>query len=156
VFNNDGVDSNYSVSTPIDLLDVDTSGNQLLQVKVPADQVTTSFSSKSEGAINFSTGGQDLSFLGYNAAPNTLDPSNSDTPLARDATNPDPAGPFNRVAANLPGDGSWSFTDSNGYSGDNGRAAILNSALGVFYAAAEIPFERILEATAYRAREGTT
>jgi hypothetical protein len=42
---------------------------------------------------------------------------------------------LNRVAANLAGDGSWSFTDSNGYSGDNGRAAILNSALGVFYAA---------------------
>ena len=135
VFNNDTVDSSFAVSTPIDLLDVDRSGNQLLQIKVPTDQVTTSFSSKSEGAINFSTDGQDLSFLGYNAAPNTLDASNSNTPLAPDPTNPDTAGPFNRVAADLAGDGSWSFTDSNAFSGDNGRAVILNSALGTFYAA---------------------
>jgi hypothetical protein len=135
VFNNDSVDGSFAVSTPVDLLDVDPSGNQLLQVKVPADQVTTSFSSKSEGAINFSTNGQDLSFLGYNAAPNTLDASNSDTPLAPDPTNPDSAGPFNRVAANLAGDGSWSFTDSNAFSGDNGRAVLLNSDSGVFYAA---------------------
>jgi hypothetical protein len=135
VFNNDSVDGTFAVATPLDLLDVDTSGNQLLQVKVPSDQVTTSFSSKSEGAINFSTDGQDLSFLGYNAVPNTLDPSNSDTPLAPDPTNPDPAGPFNRVAADLSGDGAWSFTDSNAFSGDNGRAVVLNSALGDFYAA---------------------
>jgi hypothetical protein len=135
VFDNDSVDANFAVATPLDLVDVDPSGNQLLQVKVPSDQVTTSFSSKSEGAINFSTDGHDLSFLGYNAAPNTLDPSNSSTPLAPDATNPDTAGPFNRVAADLAGDGSWSFTDSNAFSGDNGRAVLLNSALGVFYAA---------------------
>jgi hypothetical protein len=135
VFNNDTVDGSFAVSTPLDLLDVDSLGNQLLQVKVPSDQVTTSFSSKSEGAINFSTSGHDLSFLGYNAEPNTLDASNSSTPLAPDPTNPDQAGPFNRVAADLAGDGSWSFTDSNAFSGDNGRAALLNNSLGVFYAA---------------------
>ena len=135
VFNNDSVDGSFAVSTPLDLIDVDSSGNQLLQVKVPSDQLTTSFSSKSEGAINFSTDGQDLSFLGYNAAPDTLDASNSSTPLAPDSTNPDQAGPFNRVAADLSSDGSWSFTDSNAFSGDNGRAAVLNNALGIFYAA---------------------
>jgi hypothetical protein len=135
VFNNDSVDGSFAVSTPLTLIDVDPFGNQLLQVKVPTDQATTSFSSKSEGAINFSTNGQDLSFLGYNAAPNTLDASNSDTPLAPDPTNPDQAGPFNRVAADLSSDGTWSFTDSNAFSGDNGRAAILNNNLGVFYAA---------------------
>jgi hypothetical protein len=135
VFNNASVDGSFAVSTPVDLLDVDSSGNQLLQVKVPTDQVTTSFSSKSELAINFSTNGQDLSFLGYNAAPNTLDASNSDTPLAPDSTNPDKAGPFNRVAANLGSSGSWSFTESNAYSGDNGRAVLLNNDLGAFYAA---------------------
>src|SRR6516162_2429782 len=86
VFNNDSVDGSFAVSTPLDLVDVDPLGNQLLQVKVPSDQATTSFSSKSEGAINFSTSGQDLSFLGYNAAPNTLDASNSNTPLAPDPT----------------------------------------------------------------------
>jgi hypothetical protein len=81
VFDNDPVDGSFAVSTPVDVLDVDRFGNQLLQVKVPTDQVATSFSSKSEGAINFSTDGQDLSFLGYNAGPNTLDTSNSNTPL---------------------------------------------------------------------------
>jgi hypothetical protein len=135
VFNNSSMDGSFAVSTPVDLLDVDSSGNQLKQVKVPTDQVTTSFSSKSEGAINFSTNGQDLSFLGYNALPNALDASNSDTPLAPDPTNPDTSGPYNRVAAGLSSDGSWSFTDSNAFSGDNGRAALLNNDLGVFYAA---------------------
>jgi hypothetical protein len=135
VFNNDTVDGSFAVSTPVDLLDVDQFGNQLLQVKVPSDQVTTSFSSKSEGALNFSTDGQDLSLLGYNAAPNTLDASNSNTPLVPDSSNPDTAGPFNRVAADLGNDGSWSFTDSNAFSGDNGRAVLLNNDLGVFYAA---------------------
>lgn len=135
VFNNASVDPNFSVTAPFDLVDVDPSGNQLLQIKVPSDQITTSFASKSEGAINFSTDGQDLSFLGYNAPPNALDASNSDTPGARDATNPDTAGPFNRVAADLAGDGTWTFTDANSYSGDNGRAVILNNASNVFYAA---------------------
>ncbi len=135
-FNNDvSADGSFAVQTPIQLTDVTPSGDQLNAFKVPTDQVTTSFSSKSEMAINFSTDGQDLSFLGYNAAPNTLDASNSDTPLVRDSTNPDTAGPFNRVAADLSGDGTWSFTLSNAFSGDNGRAVILNNDLGTFYAA---------------------
>ncbi len=135
VFNNDGPDGSFAVSTPVELTDVTPSGNQISKTAVPTDQLTTSFSSKSELSINLSTNGQDLSFLGYNAAPNTLDASNSDTPLAPDPTNPDTAGPFNRVAADLGSDGNWSFTDSNAFSGDNGRAVLLNNALGVFYAA---------------------
>jgi hypothetical protein len=135
VFNNDGPDGSFAVATPVELTDVTPSGSQINQTAVPSDQVTTSFSSKSELAINFSTDGKDLSFLGYNAAPNTLDSSNSSTPLAPDPTNPDTAGPFNRVAADLGSDGSWSFTDSNAFSGDNGRAVLLNNALGTFYAA---------------------
>jgi hypothetical protein len=135
VFNNDTVDGNFAVATPFDLVDVDEVGNQLLQVKVPTDQIATSFSSKSEGAINFSTNGQDLSFLGYNAPLNALDISNSNTPLAPDPSNPDKEGPYNRVAADLSSDGTWSFTLSNSFSGDNGRSALLNNDLGIFYAA---------------------
>ncbi len=135
-FNNDvNADANFSVATPIDLLDVDPFGNMLSQTKVPTDQVDTSFSSKSEMAINFSTNGQDLSFSAYNAAPDTLDASNSDTPLVRDATNPDQQGPFNRVFSDLNANGDWTFTDSNAYSGDNGRAVLLNNATNTFYAA---------------------
>jgi hypothetical protein len=135
VFNNEQQDPSLAIATPMQLVDVDGSGNQLLQIKVPTDQVTTSFTSKSEGAINFSTDGQDLSFLAYNAPVNALDTSNSNTPQVPDITNPDTAGPFNRVAADLAADGTWSFTDSNAYSGDNGRATLLNSSAGVFYAA---------------------
>ncbi len=134
VFNNDTVDGSFAVSTPIDLLDVDAFGNQLLQDKVPTNQITTSFSSKSELSINFSTDGQDLSFLGYNAAPNTLDASNSNTPGVIDPTNPD-TGAFYRVAADLDSDGQWTFTDTNTYSGDNGRAVELDNTGGLYYAA---------------------
>jgi hypothetical protein len=135
-FNNDvNADANFSVATPIDLLDVDPFGDLLSQTKVPTDQVNTSFSSKSEMAINFSTNGQDLSFSAYNAALNTLDASNSDTPLVRDSTNPDQQGPFNRVFSDLNANGDWTYTDSNAYSGDNGRAVLLNNATNTFYAA---------------------
>ena len=136
VFNNDiTADGSFAVATPIELTDVTPSGNQINRTAVPTDQVTTSFSSKSELAINFSTNGQDLSFSAYNAAPDALDSSNSNTPGVPDLTNPDTAGPFNRVAADLDSNGNWTFTDSNAFSGDNGRAVVLNNALGVFYAA---------------------
>jgi hypothetical protein len=135
-FNNDiNADPNFSVATPIDLLDVDPFGDLLSQTKVPTDQTTTSFSSKSELAINFSTSGQDLSFSSYNGAPNTLDESNSNTPLVPDTTNPDQTGPFNRVAADLNANGQWTFTLGNAFSGDNGRAAVLNNATNTFYEA---------------------
>jgi hypothetical protein len=135
VFNNDGPDGSFAVATPITLADVTSSGDQINKTSVPTDQVTTSFSSKSELSINFSTNGQDLSFLGYNASPNALDSSNSNTPGVIDPTNPDPEGPYYRVAANLDSNGSWTFTDSNAYSGDNGRAVMLDNDSGLFYAA---------------------
>jgi len=134
VFNNDTVDGSFAVSTPIDLLDVDPFGNLLSKTEVPTDQVTTSFSSKSELAINFSTDGQDLSFSAYNAPPNALDASNSNTPGVIDLTNPD-TGAYYRVASNLDSDGNWTFTDTNNYSGDNGRAVMLDNTSGLFYEA---------------------
>ena len=138
VFNNDAstADGSFAVSTPIELTDVTPSGNQINKSEVPTDQVTTSFSSKSELAINFSTNGQDLSFSAYNAAPDALDASNSNTPGVIDTSpNPDPAGPYYRVAANLDSDGTWTFTDTNNYSGDNGRAVELDNTSGLFYEA---------------------
>jgi hypothetical protein len=135
VWNNDGPDGSFAVATPVTLTDVDSSGDQINKTSVPTDQVTTSFSSKSELSINFSTNGQDLSFFGYNATPNALDSSNSNTPGLQDQTNPDTEGPYYRVAANLDADGNWTFTDSNAYSGDNSRAVILANDSGLFYAA---------------------
>jgi hypothetical protein len=128
VWNNDvSADGSFAVATPIELKDVTTSGDQINQTEVPTDQMTTSFSSKSELAINFSTNGQDLSFLGYNAAPNALDSSNSNTPGLVDPTNLDTEGPYYRVAGNLDSAGNWTFTDSNIYTGDNGRAVELDT-----------------------------
>jgi hypothetical protein len=135
VWNNDGPDGSFAVATPITLTDVTSVGNQINKTSVPTDQVTTSFSSKSELAINFSSDGQDLSFFGYNAAPNALDSSNSNTPGLQDKTNLDTEGPYYRVAANLDADGNWTFTDSNAYSGDNSRAVVLDKDSGLFYAA---------------------
>jgi hypothetical protein len=126
VFNNDSADGSFAVNTPIDLWDVSLSGQPLSTVHVPTSEMTTSFSSKSELAINVSTNGQAVSFLGYNAPTGTFDASNSSTPGIPDATNPDVSGPFYRVAGALSSDGRWTFTDTNSYSGDNGRAAILN------------------------------
>jgi hypothetical protein len=135
VFNNDGPDGSFAVATPIELTDVTPFGEEINQTELPTDQVTTSFSSKSELSINFSTNGQDLSFLTYNAAPDALDSSNSNTPGVIDPTNPDMEGPYYRVAANLDPDGNWTFTDTNTYSGDNGRAVMLDNDSGLFYAA---------------------
>lgn len=134
VFNNDGnPDASFAVDTPVQLWDVGPYGQTLAQVTAPTSDVTTSFSSKSELAINFSSDGQELSFLGYNAAPGALDASNSSTPGVPDPTNPDP-GSYYRVAASLGSDGRWTFTETNAFSGDNGRAVVLDDQTGDYYA----------------------
>lgn len=135
VFNNVGPDASFGVASPIDLWDVSPFGLPVGQTQVPANQMTTSFSSKSELAINFSTNGRDLTFLGYSGPVDTLDESNSDTPGARDATNPDLAGPYFRVAGDVDQDGRFTFTDANAFSGDNGRAVVLDNATNTYYAA---------------------
>ena len=139
VFNNASVDGSFGVGTPIDLFDLTLSGHPLGTVEVPTNQMTTSFESKSELSINLSTNGQDLSFLGYDAPVGTLDASNSNTPGVFDPTNPDlagenstlTAGGFYRVAGDLASDGRWTFTDTNAYTGDNGRAALLENTGGL-------------------------
>jgi hypothetical protein len=133
VFNNDGVDGSFAVNTPVELWDVGAGGQTLGQVTAPTSDVTTSFSSKSELAVNYSTDGRQLSFLGYNAAVGALDASNSSTPGVPDPTNPD-VGSYYRIAASLGSDGRWTFTDTNAFSGDNGRAVLLDSKSGDYYA----------------------
>ena len=55
-----------------------------------ADQLVTSFSSKSEIGLHLSHDGKYLTFMGYVAPINVLDVSNSNTPGVVDPTNPDP------------------------------------------------------------------
>jgi hypothetical protein len=92
--------------------------------------LVTSFSSKSELALNLSNDGRFVTFMGYVAAPDMIDVSNSNTPLATDSTNP--VGTQNlRAVAQVDAQGRFQFTETNAYSGNNGRAAIQSDSRGV-------------------------
>jgi hypothetical protein len=102
-------------------------------VKSTSDQLVTSFSSKSEIALNLSTDGKYLTFMGYVAPVNAIDASNSNTPDVVDGTNP-VGEEFYRAVAQVDDRGNFQFTKTNAYSGNNGRAAILNNSNGAdFY-----------------------
>src|SRR5579859_6655918 len=77
-----------------------------------------------------STDGSVLTFMGYVAAPNTVDVSNSNTPAVYDPTNP-AGGSYFRAVAQVGANGALQITPTNAYSGNNGRAAIL--ANGFYY-----------------------
>jgi hypothetical protein len=144
VFNNDTIDGSFGVTSKIVLDQLTPSGTPVSTIEVPnstdpgvtsnSDQMVTSFSSKSELALNLSTEGKYLTFMGYNAAVDTADVSNANTPGQIDPTSVDP-GAYYRVVAELGTDGAFHFTETNAYTGDNGRAAISNDAAGLFYAA---------------------
>jgi hypothetical protein len=144
VFNNDLVDASFGVTSKIFLDQLTPSGSPVNSLEVPnssqdgvpqtKDQMVTSFSSKSELALNLSTDGQQLTFMGYLAPIDAVDVSNSNTPTIIDPTNPVPGADY-RVVASVDAHGKIHFTKTNAYSGNNGRAAILNSAASVFYTA---------------------
>jgi hypothetical protein len=133
VWNNDSVDGSFGITSPIYLDQLTPSGHLVNTLPIPDGAgtggangyVSTSFSSKSELALNLSTSGRYLTFMGYAAKPNTIDVSNANTPGDIDPTNPVP-GAYYRVIAQVSKQGGISYTETNAYSGDNGRAAILN------------------------------
>jgi hypothetical protein len=145
VFNNDASDGSFGVTSPIFLDQITPNGHLVNTLNVPdgtgpggtsANHMVTSFSSKSELALNLSTSGRELTFVGYYATPNTVDASNANTPGDVDPT--DPVGPsYYRVVAAVNQLGRINYTLTNAFSGDNGRAAILNDTNGdnVLYAA---------------------
>jgi hypothetical protein len=136
VFNNVTVDPSFGVTSPLVLKQITPWGFPQGEITVPTSELNTSFSSKSEGALNLSTDGRDVTFMGYVAAPDTVDVSNANTPAVIDPTNPVP-GAYYRAVANLSADGKFTFTETNAYSGDNGRAAIEANVNGqsVYYTA---------------------
>jgi hypothetical protein len=103
-------------------------------VPSPKDQLVTSFSSKSELALNLSTDASQLSFMGYVAPIDAIDVSNSNTPGVVDPTDPVPSS-YYRAAASVDEHGKFRYALTNAYSGNNGRAAIMNSADNVLYTA---------------------
>ena len=135
VFNNDTVDGSFGITAPIFLDEIFPNGTFVQSVQVPnsgergvktgSDQMVTSFSSKSEIALNLSLDHKSVSFMGYLAPVNAIDVSNSNTPDVFDPTNPVPGTDF-RVIASVDQLGRFRFTKTNAYSGNNGRAAILN------------------------------
>jgi hypothetical protein len=145
VWNNSNSDGSFGVTSPIFLDYLTTDGVPLGTLPIPADEIVTSFSSKSELALNRSIDGRSITFMGYRGGvgcggtavsptrPNLLDVSASNTPGVCDPTNPvittfesNPVEPaaYYRAVAEVDAEGHIKFTDGNAYSGDNGRAAI--------------------------------
>ena len=99
-------DPSFGVTSPLDLKEITPAGWPVATIPVPTQYLSTSFSSKSEGALNLSTDGKYVTFMGYYAAPDTIDASNANTPGAIDPTNPVP-GAYYRTIAQLGQDGKF-------------------------------------------------
>jgi hypothetical protein len=131
VFKNEVPDPSFGVSSPILLDQLSANGSLVSTLAVDPSLITTSFASKSELALNVSSDGTVVTFMGYKAAINLLDVSNSNTAAVFDTTNPVQT-TFQRAVAqvNLKS-GSLAVTNVNAYSGNNGRAVVL--ANGTYY-----------------------
>jgi hypothetical protein len=157
VWNNANTDGSFGITSPIFLDNLTTTGTLLGTLAVPSNLIVTSFSSKSELALNLSVDGNSLTFMGYQGgqgcgpngallsptAPNLIDVSASNTPGVCDPTNPvissDPSNPtvptaYYRAVAEVDADGNITVTSGNAYSGDNGRAA-KKGGNGLYYMA---------------------
>jgi hypothetical protein len=153
VWTNASVDGSFGVTSAIQLTDIDLSNGKVFRsMRVPSDQVVTSFSSKSELGLHVLNNWPTVSvvFVGYaGAAPaNGLNPpavgvglidvSNSDAVPGQDPTNPvtfafgkDYA--FRRTIVAVDEKGSIAYTPTNDYGGNNGRSALIGSN-GLYYA----------------------
>jgi hypothetical protein len=137
VFNNASADGEFGITSPIFLDNLTTDGHLLDSLAIPTDQIVTSFSSKSELAVNRSVDGKSITFMGYRGgagfptAVNVLDVSNDNTPGLIDPTNP-AVGQNYRSVAEVDSHGHLKITEGNAYSGDNGRGAIKGSD-GLYY-----------------------
>jgi hypothetical protein len=136
-FTNDGPDANFGVTAPYSLQFYTSNGQSATlnsTYNIPSGAFTGSFSSKSEGAINVSADGSSITLLGYNAGVNQIDISNSNTPGSTETGNTDVATPTYRTVAQVNSNGTVQFTNTNAYSGNNGRAVVL-AADGNYYMA---------------------
>ena len=135
VFNDNGADGSFGVTSPIFLDLLSTDGHRLGTTPSPepvSDQLQFEV-----GIGGQSCGKQALDYLrgyqggpGFITSPNQLDVSNSNTPGVVDPTNP-VVSQYYRAVAEVDADGNIRITDGNAYSGNNGRAAI--KAHGVYY-----------------------
>lgn len=139
VFANDANDANFGITSAIWLdqwapngTSAASSVNLTEMAQKNGFDISTSFPSKSELALNVSTDKSAITFMGYNAPINRIDVSNSNTPDVIDPTNTDVAAPTYRTVAQLNlASNTLSFTNTSAYAGNNGRAAVL--ANGMYY-----------------------
>jgi hypothetical protein len=140
VFNNATPDGSFGITSPIFLQEITTCGTNIRTMYVDPSLITTSFSSKSELAINLTPNGTGLTFMGYVAPINELDVSNSNTPGIIEPGNPVTTTPTYRAVAqinynpriNSQGYITPEITTTNAYPGNNGRAVVLASN-GLYY-----------------------
>jgi phosphodiesterase/alkaline phosphatase D-like protein len=130
VFQNNTVDGSFGVTSPVFLDQLTTSGtpvgNPINVTAALGNTLSTSFSSKSELALNLSADGTAVTFMAYESPINALDVSNSNTPNPVDPTNPVTT-QVQRAVAQIDANGNLQVTPVNAYSGNNGRAVILGS-----------------------------
>ncbi len=132
VFSNDSVDASFGVTSPIIINEITTTGSTVQSLNITqmaaneGVNLVTSFPSKSEIALNVSADGTAVTFMDYIAPVNTLDVSNSNTPNHVDPTNP-VAQTYQRSVAQLNFNGTLTISPNNTYTGNNGRAAVLDN-----------------------------
>jgi hypothetical protein len=124
VWNNASADGSFGITSPIFLDQITTEGTRINTLPIPTSMVTTSFPSKSEIALNLSPEDDVLTFMAYVAPVNSIDVSNSNTPGVVDPTNPVGENVY-RAVVQVYASGGMEVTNTNCYSGNNGRAAIL-------------------------------
>jgi hypothetical protein len=142
VWNNTTPDGSFGITSPIIVSDVNASTGAVNTnynlTNIAATQginLVTSFSSKSELSVNLSTGGNAFTLNGYATTVGQIDVSNSNTPGVIDTSNPTVgiSAPTYRSIAQLNTDGSLQVTNTNAYSGNNGRSTILDTATNTYY-----------------------
>jgi hypothetical protein len=133
-FVNANPDGHFGITSPIFLDNLTTDGQRIDTLPIPTNQIVTSFSSKSELALNLSTDGESVTFVGYRGGPgfptaaNIFDVSNGNTPGLIDPTNA-AVGQYYRAVGEVDSHGHLMITEGNAYSGDNGRGAVKGGSL---------------------------
>src|SRR5208282_5012738 len=140
VWNNDTADANFGITSGIYLQNVNTTtgavDNTVNVTQLAANagiNLVTSFSSKSELALNLTPNGNALTFMAYNTTTGQFDVSNSNTPGSLEPGNTDIANATYRAVGQISlTNNALQVTATNAYNGNNGRAAIATGSGGYY------------------------
>ncbi|MGO8857070.1 MAG: beta strand repeat-containing protein [Steroidobacteraceae bacterium] len=140
VWNNDTADANFGITSGIYLQNVNTTtgavDNTVNVTQLAANagiNLVTSFSSKSELALNLTPNGNALTFMAYNTTTGQFDVSNSNTPGSLEPGNTDIANATYRAVGQINlTNNALQVTTTNAYNGNNGRAAIATGSGGYY------------------------